>query len=142
MRRRIIIAVVALGLASCARGPLSDYAIDAVELRSAPRLEFLRAQDGMKFLQVLFEFHNGSGEDLVLRATDFALRDADGRVYPFSAQVLDMGQPFHTAASRLEAGERRPGSVVFQIPRRAVPAEMIYRQDVEGGLAVSLGVSD
>ena len=39
------------------------------------------------------------------------------------------------------AGQRLPGSVVFQVPERAVPGELIYRQDDGGGLAISLGAS-
>ena len=130
--------LLALPIAACRHNPFADYSITAVELRSAPKLEFLRAHSGMKFLQVLFDFKNDSDETLVLRALDFSLRDAEGRHYPFSAQVLDMGQAFHTSESFLEAGQIKPGSVVFQIPRKAVPKELVFRFAVEGGLVVEL----
>lgn len=137
----LLLAVfVALGAgSSCRHNPFADYSITAVELRQAPKLEFLRAHRGMKFLQVLFDFKNESDETLVLRALDFSLRDAEGRHYPFSAQVLDMGQAFHTSESFLEADQIKSGSVVFQIPRKAVPAELVFRFEVEGGLVVELG---
>jgi hypothetical protein len=112
---------------SCQHNPFADYAISAVELRSAPKLEFLRAHRGMKFLQVLFDFRNDSEETLVLRALDFSLRDSKGKHYPFSAQVLDMGQAFHTSESFLEPGQIKSGSVVL---------EMVFRFEVEGGLVV------
>ncbi len=138
--RSTMLVLMVLGLlaatTSCRHNPFADYAISAVELRSAPRLEFLRAHRGMKFLQVLFDFKNDSEETLVLRALDFSLRDTKGKHYPFSAQVLDMGQAFHTAESFLEAGQIKSGSVVFQIPRKAVPKEMVFRFEVEGGLVV------
>ena len=138
----ILAALLSVGMAACRDNPFSDYSISAVELRSAPKLEFLRAQRGMKFLQVLFDFKNDSEETLVLRALDFSLRDANGRHYPFSAQVLDMGQAFHTAESFLEAGQMRSGSVVFQIPKKAVPRDLVFRFEVEGGLVVKLAGDD
>jgi hypothetical protein len=138
----LILAALALTAAAtataCRHNPFADYSITAVELRSAPKLEFLRAHRGMKFLQVLFDFKNESDETLVLRALDFSLRDSEGHHYPFSAQVLDMGQAFHTSESFLEAGQIKSGSVVFQIPRKAVPAELVFRFEVEGGLVVEL----
>jgi len=142
VRRLVIAAWIAASIAGCSRGPFAYYAIEIIELRSAPRLDFLRAHNDMTFLQIVFTFHNDSGESLELTSTDFSLRDTRGRLHPFSAQVLDMGQRFHSARSILESGEKRQGAVVFQIPRGAEPAEMIYRQDVEGGLVVSLASSD
>jgi hypothetical protein len=138
--RSTVLVLALLGVlaatASCSHDPFEDYEIAAVELRSAPRLEFVRAHNGMKFLQVLFDFKNDSGETLVLRALDFSLRDTQGKHYPFSAQVLDMGQAFHTAESFLESGQVKSGSVVFMIPRKAVPKELVFRFEVEGGLVV------
>ena len=125
-------------VSGCRHSPFDDYAITAVELRQAPRLEFVRAHRGMKFFQVLFDFKNDSDETLVLKALDFSVRDTRGELYPFSAQVLDMGQAFHSAESSLESGQIRSGSVVFMIPKKAVPKEMVFRYQVEGGLAVTL----
>ncbi len=92
----------------------------------------------MRFFAVKFEFVNNSDQPLRLSALDFALRDTEGRLYPYSAQVLDMGQPKGEAEARLESGGRRPGSVVFQIPKGAMPAELVYKSDVNGGLSISL----
>jgi hypothetical protein len=138
MRKTALVLALIPFAAACARGAFDDVGITAVELRSAPRLEFLRARVGMKFLEVRFEFENKGGEPLPLQALDFSLRDAAGQLYPFSAQVLNMGQPRGVAEARIEAGQRVPGSVVFQVPERAVPGELIYRQDAGGGLAISL----
>jgi len=112
-----------------------------VELRQAPRLEFLRARVGMKFLEVRFEFENLSDDPVTLRAIDFALRDAAGTLHPFSAQVLDMGQAPGQAQIELQHGMKLPGSVVFQIPEQSEPAELIYRYNVQGGLVVRLASS-
>ena len=128
-------------LTACGGGPFDDVAITAVELRSAPKLEFLRARVGMQFLEVRFELENKGSEPLRLKALDFSLRDTAGPLYPFSAQVLDMGQPRGTATVTVEPGLRLPGSVVFQIPAEAVPGQLIYRQELEGGLAVRLAGS-
>ena len=132
-------ACVALAflLASCGSDPLDEISIAAVRLQTAPRLEFLRARKGMRFFAVKFEFENRSGETLRLRALDFALRDTQGKLYPYSAQVLDMGQPKGDAEATLESG-RRPGSVVFQIPKGVTPAALVYKPDVDGGLSISL----
>ena len=136
-----LLLLLVIGVAACGKGPFDDYVIEAVELRSAPKLEFLQARAGMKFLEVRFEFENRSKEPLVLKALDFSLRDAAGTLYPFSAQVLDMGQSRGAATVELPKGARRAGSVVFQIPDRAAPAELIYRQETAGGLVVRLGAS-
>ncbi|HET9480776.1 MAG TPA: DUF4352 domain-containing protein [Candidatus Polarisedimenticolia bacterium] len=122
----------------CAADPFGDYVIDAVELRKAPKLEFLRARVGMVFFEVRFEFENRSDEPLTLKALDFSLKDSAGTLYPFSAQVLDLGQERGFATATLEPGARRPGSVVFQIPAEAVPTALIYRQEVGGGMIVRL----
>lgn len=125
-------------LAGCSTAPFEDVRITAVELRSAPRLEFLRARVGMRFLEVRFEFENLTNETMTLKALDFSLRDTKGTLYPFSAQVLDMGQPRGRAEAIVESDQRLPGSVVFQVPAEAVPGELIFRQEVGGGLSVSL----
>lgn len=127
--------------AACGARPFDQVGITAVELRSAPKLEFLRARVGMKFLEVRFEFENRGGEPLTLKALDFSLRDSAGRLYPYSAQVLDMGQPRGTVEATLEPGQRASGSVVFQVPADAVPGSLIYRREVEGGLSIRLGSS-
>lgn len=127
---------------ACGQGPFDDYVIRAVELRQAPRLEFLRARAGMKFLEVRFEFENRSGEPLTLRALDFALRDSRGTLHPFSAQTLDLGQPRAQPHAVLQPGQIQPGSIVFQVPATAVPAALIYRQDVAGGMVVNLRGGD
>jgi hypothetical protein len=141
LRRLLCAAALTLCAVACG-GPFDDYTVEFVELRSAPRLEFLRARSGMKFLQVMFEFENRSGEDLVLRALDFSLRDTTGRLHPFSAQVIYMGQPMATAEVTLGSKERRRGSVVFQVSSGVVPSEMVYMQDVQGGLSISFESSD
>ena len=125
-------------LAGCGAKPFDDVRITAVELRSAPMLEFLRARVGMKFLEVRFEFENLSDETVTLKALDFSLRDTRGTLYPFSAQVLDMGQPRGRAEAGVEPKERVPGSIVFQVPSDAVPGELIYRQELAGGLVINL----
>ena len=139
---RIVLVLVgllaALSTGACGSGPFDDVRITAVELRSAPRLEFLRARLGMKFLEVRFEFENQSGETMKVKALDFSLRDTRGTLYPFSAQVLDLGQPRGMAVASVESEQRLPGSIVFQVPEDAVPAELIYRQEVQGGLVISL----
>ena len=140
-RRIPVAALLVVGLAACG-GPFDDYTIEVIELRSAPRLEFLRARAGMEFIQVVFEFENRSREELVLKALDFSVRDTSGRLYPFSAQVIYMGQATATAAVTLGPKERRRGSVVFQVPDGTTSAEMIYMQDVEGGLSISFASSD
>lgn len=139
--KRAPVLVLLLFAAACGKGPFDDVAITAVELRSAPKLEFLRARVGMKFLEVRFEFENKGREPVTLKALDFSLRDSTGRLYPYSAQVLDMGQPRGVAEAAVEPGQRVPGSIVFQIPGNAVPGELIYRQDVENGLSIRLGGS-
>ena len=59
MRKLIPLILLAMALsAGCGAKPFDDVRITAVELRSAPRLEFLRARVGMKFLEVRFEFEN------------------------------------------------------------------------------------
>ncbi len=126
----------------CSGGPFDEVALQAVELRAAPKLEFLRARVGMKFLEVRFEFENLADEPLTLKALDFSLRDTEGRLHPYSAQVLDLGQPRGSAKAVLGPGERKRGSVVFQIPETAQPGALIYRQDLGGGLAVRLLSSD
>src|SRR5262249_33592711 len=125
--------VCALLAASCGRHPLDDYTIEAVEMEQAPRLEFLRARVGLKFLEVKFAFENRSDGPVTLRAIDFSLRDTAGTLYPFSAQVLDMGQPRGEPQVELQRGMKQPGFVVFQVPERAVPGELIYRYDLQGG---------
>src|SRR5881628_2166852 len=134
----IVAAALASAVAACGHGPFDDVAITAVELRQAPKLEFLRARVGMKFLEVRFEIENHAKEPLTLRALDFSLRDRGGTLYPFSAQVLDMGQPPGEVKAQVPPGGRLGGSVVFQIPQKAEPAELIYLQDSGGGLAVRL----
>ena len=133
----LILLAVALS-AGCGAKPFDDVRITAVELRSAPKLEFLRARVGMKFLEVRFEFENLAGETVTLKALDFSLRDARGTLYPFSAQVLDMGQPRGKTEASVESRQRLPGSIVFQIPSEAVPSELIYRQELAGGLRIRL----
>ena len=131
--------LILLALAgACGGGPLDDVAITAVELRQAPKLEFLRARVGMKFLEVRFELENRSKEPLKLKALDFSLRDSGGTLYPFSAQVLDMGQPRGEPNAVVPPKVTLSGSVVFQVPEKAQPAQLIYRQEVSGGLAVKL----
>ena len=127
-----------LAVAAACGGPLDDYTIRAVELRSAPQLEFLRARVGMKFLEVRFELQNDSGDPLEVKALDFSLRDASGTLHPFSAQVLDLGQPRGQPEAVVLKGATQAGSVVFQIPEDAVPTELIYRQELDGGLVVKL----
>ena len=139
-RLALVLALIPLA-AACARGPFDDVDITAVELRWAPRLEFLKARVGMSFLEVRFEFANKGSAPLTLKALDFSLRDTAGQLYPYSAQVLNLGQPRGVAEARIEAGQRVSGSVVFQVPERAVPADLIYRQDVGSGLAISLKAS-
>lgn len=134
----ILIAAGLVCAASCRHTPFDDISITAVEVAQAPRLDYLHAQAGMKFLQVKFQFENKGKAPLILKALDFSLRDVSGRLHPFSAQVLDMGQPKHVAEVRIGPEELLPGSVVFQIPSAARPAEMIFRQNLEGGLAIKL----
>lgn len=131
-------AVLALACAACGDDPLDDISITAVELRTAPRLEFLRARVGMRFLEVRMEFENGKDEPVAVKQLDFALRDTRGTLHPFSAQVLDMGQPRGFPTVHVQPGQRLAGSVVFQIPEESAPAELIYRQELGGGLSVSL----
>jgi hypothetical protein len=131
------LAVAALGIA-CTEQPFRGVAIQAVELRQAPKLEFLRARVGMKFLEVRFEFENMTDDPITLRAIDFSLRDTAGTLHPFSAQVLDMGQPRGQAHAELQPGMKLPGSVVFQIPEPSRPGELIYRYELAGGLKVRL----
>ena len=139
MRRLLSGAVLAAALlAGCAAKPFGDVRITAVELRSAPRLEFLRARVGMKFLEVRFEFENLADENVILKALDFSLRDTGGTLYPFSAQVLDMGQPRGEVKVSVPPKGSLSGSVVFQIPESARPAQLIFRQEVGGGLAIRL----
>ena len=128
----------AVSMVACAAKPFEDVSITAVELREAPKLEFLRARVGMKFLEVRFEMENRAREVLQVKALDFSLRDDTGKVHPYSAQVLDMGQPRGTVVAQVPAGVRVPGSVVFQIPQEAQPAALIYKREMAGGLAVSL----
>lgn len=135
--RSACIALV-LAAAACGGGPLDDIAITAVKLESAPRLDFLRARNGMKFLAVSFELENRTGDILSIKALDFSMTDTQGRLYPFSAQVLDMGQDKGVATATIRHGERLPGRVVFQVPTAALPGSLIYRQDIEGGLEVRL----
>jgi len=139
--RRAVAIILMLAASGCGPQPFEGISIQAVELRQAPRLEFLRARVGMKFLEVRFEFENLSDYPVTLRAIDFALRDTAGTLHPFSAQVLDMGQPPGQAQIELQEGVKLPGSVVFQIPERSVPAELIYRYDAQGGLVVKLASS-
>ncbi|MGH9866621.1 MAG: DUF4352 domain-containing protein [Candidatus Polarisedimenticolia bacterium] len=139
--------IPALGLslllaAGCGGGPFDDYVIHTVELNQAPKLEFLQARVGMKFLEVRFDFDNQSGDPVTLRALDFSLRDTAGTLHPFSAQVLDMGQPAGYAHVDLQPGMKQTGSVVFQIPERSDPAQLIFRYDTDGGKIVSLSASD
>jgi len=131
-------AAMLLLMAGCGRGRFDDIGISAVELRQAPKLEFLRARVGMRFLEVRFEIENRAKEPLVLIALDFALRDSAGKLYPYSAQVLDMGQPRGEVKVQVPPGARLAGSIVFQIPDSAQPAELIYRQSEAGGLATKL----
>jgi len=138
MRRAMILGAVLVLMASCSRSPFEEITIDAVELRAAPKLEFLRARVGMEFLEVKFEFENRTDGPITLRAIDFALRDAAGKLHPFSAQVLNMGQPRGQAQVVIQRGRRQAGSVVFQVPKETVPAELIYRYQVQGGLVVRL----
>ena len=142
-KRGLVLAtgLLLLGLAGCS-GPFDHVNIEIVELRSAPRLEFLHARAGMEFIQIVFEFENRSRQELVLKALDFSIRDTSGRLFPYSAQVIYMGQPRATAEVTLEGKERRRGSVVFQIPDRATPSQLVYLQNVEGGLSISLASSD
>ncbi len=143
--RLMRIAAVAAGLVmacgGCGGPAWKDYSIQAVELRQAPKLEFLRARVGMKFLEVRFDFENGGDDPVTLRAIDFALRDTAGTLYPFSAQVLDMGQAAGQAQVELQPGLKLPGSVVFQVPEASVPGELIYKYEVNGGLVVPLKAS-
>ena len=127
-----------LTISGCGRGPFDDYGIRATGMSQAPRLEFLRARVGMKFLEVQFEFENRAKEPLTLKALDFALRDEKGTLYPFSAQTLDLGQPRGQAYAVIAPEQMQDGAVVFQIPSAAVPAALIYRQDLAGGLVIML----
>src|SRR5215813_2577551 len=122
--------LIVMAAAACGRGPLDDVAITAVELRQAPKLEFLRARVGMKFLEVRFDLENRGREPLDLKALDFSLRDSAGTLYPFSAQVLDMGQPRGEVKVTVPSKVSLSGSVVFQIPERAQPAQLIFRQEI------------
>lgn len=140
--RAVMSLLAAVGLCvACGPQPFKGMAIQAVELRQAPKLEFLRARVGMKFLEVRFEFENLSDEPITLRAIDFALRDTAGTLHPFSAQVLDMGQPRGQAHVELQHGMKLPGSVVFQIPEGSQPGELIYRYELQGGLKITLASS-
>ena len=123
---------------ACGHSPFEDISITAVELRQAPRLEFLRARVGMKFLEVKFEMENRASEPLFVKALDFSLRDTKGALHPYSAQVLDMGQPPGTVTAEVPPGGRLTGSVVFQVPSDSDPAELIYRREIGGGLSVRL----
>ena len=125
-------------MAGCGSHPLDDFGIRVVELREAPKLEFLRAHVGMRFFEVRFEFENRSEEPVTVTALDFSLRDTQGDLYALSAQVLDMGQPKAVAHAEVEPESVVSGSVVFQIPASAMPAQLIYRREVEGGLVVKL----
>lgn len=136
-RRAAALALAAMA-AACGHGPFDDYSIRAVELREAPRLEFLRARVGMKFLEVRFEFENRGEEPLSLKALDFSLRDTGGTLHPYSAQTLDLGQPRGQAHAILQPGQIQAGAVVFQIPDHAEPAALIYRQDLAGGMVIRL----
>jgi len=138
MRRTLAVAAALLAIASCSRDPFKDFTIDAVEIRSAPKLEFLRARVGMRFLEIRFEFENRSDGPVSLRAIDFALRDSGGTLHPFSAQVLNMGQPRGQTTVEVPRGMRQAGSIVFQVPNEARPAELIYRYEQNGGLVVRL----
>ncbi|HET6372566.1 MAG TPA: DUF4352 domain-containing protein [Candidatus Polarisedimenticolia bacterium] len=141
MRRLWLVVVGGLSVllaAGCGKEPFDGISITAVELRAAPRLEFLHARDGMRFLEVRFEFENKTGEPVVLKALDFSLRDTAGTLYPFSAQVLDMGQPRAQTDVTVPPKQRVSGSIVFQVPWKASPGELIYRQEKDGGLSVRL----
>ena len=135
---RAVATAMLLLVAGCDHGRFGDIGLSAVELRQAPKLEFLRARVGMRFLEVRFEIENRAKEPLVLVALDFALRDSAGKLYPYSAQVLDMGQPRGEVKAVVAPGMRLAGSIVFQIPDNAQPAQLIYRQSEGGGLAVKL----
>lgn len=143
MSRPAVALALALGLAlpACGSRPFQGVSIQAVELAQAPKLEFLRARVGMKFLAVRFEFENLTDDPIRLSSTDFSLRDTAGTLHPFSAQVLDMGQPRGQAHVDVQPGMRLPGSVVFQIPDRSQPGELIYRYEMQGGLKVRLASS-
>ena len=117
----VLAAALLVVAASCGGGPFDDIAITAVELSQAPKLEFLRARVGMKFLEVRFEFENRGEEPLDVKALDFSLRDTGGTLYAFNAQVLDMGQPRGEVKAEVPPGATVPGAVVFQIPRDAQP---------------------
>src|SRR5262245_56648606 len=133
-----LVAAVLILTVGCSKSPFEDISITAVELREAPRLEFLRARVGMKFLEVRFEMENRAAEPLSVKALDFALRDTAGKVHPYSAQVLDMGQPRGTVTADVPAGGRIPGSIVFQIPSESDPGALIYRRELGGGLSIRL----
>ena len=66
--RAVLCALLAsmAALPGCGHDPFDDVAITAVELRQAPKLEFLRARVGMKFREVRFEVENRSREPLTL----------------------------------------------------------------------------
>jgi hypothetical protein len=135
----LVWTVLALaGLSACSRGPFDDITITAVELAEAPRMDWMRARAEMKFLQVKFDFSNQTEEPITLQAIDFSLRDTGGTLHPYSAQVLDMGQPKHVASVTVEPEQILQGSVIFQIPRSARPSQLIYMQNKQGGLAVPL----
>lgn len=138
MRRVSIVPILVCLAAACSAGPLDEYAIESVGIVSAPRLEFLQARAGMKFLQVRFEFENRAGKPVTLKALDFSLKDTAGRLHPFSAQVLDMGQARGTAEAVVQPGQRLAGSVVFQVPKDSLPAVLIFRREIGGGLIVKL----
>src|SRR2546426_3786534 len=99
--RALMVVTLLLATASCGHAPFDDVAITAVDLRQAPKLEFLRARVGMKFLEVRFDIENRAKEPLALKALDFSLRDRGGTLYPFSAQLLDVGQPRGEATARV-----------------------------------------
>jgi hypothetical protein len=130
--------LVSVCLTACSHGPFDDIAITAVEMAEAPKMDWMRARAEMKFLQVKFDFSNQTEEPITLQAIDFSLRDTAGTLHPYSAQVLDMGQPKHVASVRVEPEQILQGSVIFQIPRSARPAQLIYLQNKQGGLAVPL----
>ena len=70
-----------------------------------------------------------------------AERSAPVPLHPFSAQVLNLGQPDGHSEVELQPGQKQAGSVVFQIPDRSVPAQLIFRYDTGGGKAISLSAS-
>ncbi len=139
MQHGVAWAVIGLAfLAGCGHEPFEDIEITAVSIAEAPKMDWMRARAEMKFLQVKFHFSNMTDEPIRLQAIDFSLRDATGRLHPYGAQVLDMGQPKHVATVTVEPEQILEGSVIFQIPKPAHPVEMIYMQTKQGGLAVRL----